>query len=408
MPTYFTLLTPAGLTKVANAQLTNEKVEISQVAVGDGSGTPYQPTGRETALRREVWRGGVLSVEIDSQNPNWIVVEGVIPASVGGFSIREVGLFDTSGTLIAIGNYPDTYKPVIADGSTMDLALRTIIEVNNASSVTLRVDPNVIVASRKFVTDQVEIVNTQLSALDKNTQSVNGKAKMIAHRGLSATYPENTIPAFIGAAKVGMFGVEADFSSTSDGVWVAMHNDTVDASTNGTGAVTSLTYAQIQALTVDSGAGISKYPNLKVPTLDEFLQVCKTHKLFPVIEIKNAADPAHYQTLINTIIKWGFEYNCVILSLRFQPLLDIRALNKSIKLTFNSASDQAEVAAVVRLLAPCMLTFSGVYLNQSAIQYTHSLQTEVISITIDDYAVAQQHASWGADYIVTNRISEVF
>lgn len=171
MPSYFTLLTPAGLAKVTNAQLTNEKIEISQIAVGDANGTPYQPVGTETALRKEVWRGGIASIEIDSQNPNWIVVEGVIPASAGGFTIREVGLFDTDGAMIAIGNYPDTYKPVIADGSTMDLALRTIIEVNNASSVTLRVDPNVIVASRKYVDDRVSGaiagIGPSLTALDE-------------------------------------------------------------------------------------------------------------------------------------------------------------------------------------------------------------------------------------------------
>ena len=74
MASYYTLLTPTGLAKVANAQLTNSKVEITQVAVGDANGTGYLPTGAETALKREVWRGSIASIEIDSQNPNWIVV----------------------------------------------------------------------------------------------------------------------------------------------------------------------------------------------------------------------------------------------------------------------------------------------------------------------------------------------
>lgn len=155
MANYYTLLTPAGLAKVTNAQLTSEKVQITQVAVGDANGIGYKPSGTESALKREAWRGGVTSVEVDAQNPNWIVVEAVLPSSVGGFTMREVALFDTAGDMIAIGNYPDTYKPVANDGSTMDLALRTIIEVNNASNVTLKVDPNVIVASRAYVDSKV-------------------------------------------------------------------------------------------------------------------------------------------------------------------------------------------------------------------------------------------------------------
>lgn len=156
MANYFTLITREGLVKITNAQLTNSKIEITEVVVGDGNGAAYTPTGTETQLKRVVWRGGVSSIEIDAQNPNWIVAEAVIPASAGGFTIREVGLYDAQGTLIAIGNYPDTYKPVLADGSTMDLALRTIIEVSNASSVTLRVDPNVIVASRAYVDTRLD------------------------------------------------------------------------------------------------------------------------------------------------------------------------------------------------------------------------------------------------------------
>lgn len=168
MAKYYTLLTPTGLAKVTNAQLTNNKVEIMQVAVGDSNGVGYQPTGNETMLKNERWRGGVASVEIDSQNPNWIVIEAVMPSTAGGFTIREVALYDTLGDIIAIGNYPDTYKPVASDGSTMDLALRTIIEVSNASSVTLKVDPNVIVASRKYVDDKVA------SAVGGTSQIVTG------------------------------------------------------------------------------------------------------------------------------------------------------------------------------------------------------------------------------------------
>jgi len=183
MASYYTLLTPTGLAKVTNAQLTNSKLEITQVAVGDASGIGYQPTGNENTLKNEKWRGGVASIEIDSQNPNWIVVEAILPSSIGGFTLREVALYDALGDIIAIGNYPDTYKPIASDGSTMDLALRTIIEVSNASSVTLKIDPNVIVASRKYVDDKVASVvgNTSQVVSGLQTQVTEHLEEMAQH-----------------------------------------------------------------------------------------------------------------------------------------------------------------------------------------------------------------------------------
>lgn len=171
MANYYTLLTPVGLAKVANAQLTQSKVAISHIAVGDSNGTNYPPTGNETALKKEKWRGGISSIAIDTANPNWIVVEAILPATVGGFTLREVALYDEVGDMIAIGNYPDTYKPVASDGSTMDLVLRTIIEVSNADSVTLKIDPNVIVASRKYVDDKFALANTNLTEHSADTVS---------------------------------------------------------------------------------------------------------------------------------------------------------------------------------------------------------------------------------------------
>lgn len=181
MTTYFTLLTPTGLAKIANAQLTQNTVAINQVAVGDSNGVNYTPTGNETALKKERWRGGVASVNIDTTNPNWIVVEAVIPSSVGGFTLREVALYDVDGDMIAIGNYPDTYKPLASDGSTMDLVLRTIIEVSNASSITLRIDPNVIVASRKYVDDKVSSVNSSVTNLQTALTAHLGQSNPNAH-----------------------------------------------------------------------------------------------------------------------------------------------------------------------------------------------------------------------------------
>ena len=113
--------------------------------------------------------------------------------------------------------------------------------------------------------------------------------QMIGHRGYSAIAPENTLPAFKLAGEHGFWGVECDITPTADGVWVLMHDNDVDRMTDGTGIVTDLTYDEIRALRVDSGNGIEQYPDLRVPTLVEYLDVCKEYALHPVIEIKSNA-----------------------------------------------------------------------------------------------------------------------
>lgn len=165
---FYTILTKVGKAKLANSQVTGVKVDLSEMVVGDSSGVYYNPTETQTSLKHEVWRGGIGSIAIDEQNPNWIVIETVIPADVGGFNVREVGILDAAGDLIAIGKYPDTYKPVLSQGSAKDLYIRMIIEVTNASNVTLKIDPTVVIASRKYVDDKLaQVVGTVGGTIDK-------------------------------------------------------------------------------------------------------------------------------------------------------------------------------------------------------------------------------------------------
>lgn len=108
----------------------------------------------------------------------------------------------------------------------------------------------------------------------------------VAHRGHSAAAPENTLSAFRLAGELGYYGCEFDIRPTKDKVWVVMHNETVDNMTNGSGKVSELTYDEISALKIDSGNGLSSYPDEKVPTLEEALDVCREYSIRPVIEIK--------------------------------------------------------------------------------------------------------------------------
>lgn len=156
---FYTILTNIGKAKIANATLLNSNVTLTTLKVGDGNGAYYNPTEDQKDLKNTVYTCAVGSISIDENNPNWVVVETIIPGSVGGFTIREVGLFDTDGDMIAIGKYPETYKPVVANGASKDLSVRTIFEVSNADNVTLSINPSVIIATKEDINNLQEQIN---------------------------------------------------------------------------------------------------------------------------------------------------------------------------------------------------------------------------------------------------------
>ncbi|MFI2133031.1 phage tail protein [Lysinibacillus fusiformis] len=182
---FYTILTNAGLAAIANAVINQTQVNFAKLGVGDGNGAYYTPTQEATALRNQVWVGNISSVTADTTNPNWVNVETVIPGNVGGFEIRELGIFDDNNVLLAIGKLPLTYKPNFAEGSSKDLYIKAIFEVTNASAVTLKVDPSVIYASKKYVDDKVATV---VSGLENAQQQLkNHEVDYVKHPGYGVT-----------------------------------------------------------------------------------------------------------------------------------------------------------------------------------------------------------------------------
>lgn len=151
--TYYTLLTNIGQAKIANAIALGQTVAWTAMAVGDGNGNPTTPVQTQTALVRETYRALINQLTVDPENPNYMVAELIIPTNVGGWSVNEVGIFDEAGDMIAVANFPATYKPELAEGSGRDLVVRIIIQVSNASIVTLKIDPAIVLASQKWVVD---------------------------------------------------------------------------------------------------------------------------------------------------------------------------------------------------------------------------------------------------------------
>lgn len=160
--TYFALLTNIGTAKLANAAALGTQLSITEMAVGDGGGVLPTPAPTQTALINETRRAPLNMLSIDPDNASQIIAEQVIPESVGGWWIREIGLYDDDGDLVAIANCPETYKPRLQEGSGRVQTVRMILIVSNTEAVTLKIDPSVVLATRSYVDSALLEVGAEL------------------------------------------------------------------------------------------------------------------------------------------------------------------------------------------------------------------------------------------------------
>ena len=152
---YLALLTNIGAAKLAKATALGTKVEITQLAVGDGNGVLPTPNPAQTALVHELRRAPLNMLTVDPANASQIIAEQVIPEDVGGWWIREIGLFDKDGDMVAIANCAETYKPQLQEGSGRVQVIRVVLIVSSTEAVTLKIDPAVVLATRQYVDSQL-------------------------------------------------------------------------------------------------------------------------------------------------------------------------------------------------------------------------------------------------------------
>ncbi|HFE6971023.1 TPA: phage tail protein [Salmonella enterica subsp. enterica serovar Newport] len=151
-----TIITTAGAEKLAAATVPGgKKVNLTAMAVGDGGGTLPEPNAGQTKLINEVWRHALNKISQDNKNKNYIVAELVIPPDVGGFWMRELGLYDDAGTLIAVANMAESYKPKLAEGSGRAQTCRMVIIVSSVDSVALSIDATTVMATQDYVDDKL-------------------------------------------------------------------------------------------------------------------------------------------------------------------------------------------------------------------------------------------------------------
>ncbi len=189
---FYTLLTDIGAAKLASAAALGVPLKITHMAVGDGGGTLPTPDAKQTALVNEKRRAALNMLYIDPQNSSQIIAEQVIPENEGGWWIREVGLFDESGALIAVGNCPESYKPQLAEGSGRTQTVRMVLITSSTDNITLKIDPAVVLSTRKYVDDK---------ALELKVYADDQMAKHLAAPDPHSQYAPKESPTFTGTPK---------------------------------------------------------------------------------------------------------------------------------------------------------------------------------------------------------------
>lgn len=155
---FYSIVTQKGLEKLAETKVTGKNVNLTHMAVGDGNGNYYTLDKSQTELVRELHRCELTLVQVDGKYPNQIIIEAAIAAEIGGFFIREIGIFDEDSDLFAVGKYPVTYKPQSESGSSKDLYIRMVLGFSEAPNIDIYINPhNSVVSSDKFEALQLKL-----------------------------------------------------------------------------------------------------------------------------------------------------------------------------------------------------------------------------------------------------------
>lgn len=288
MADYYTLLTNAGIAYETACKAAGLPIKLTQISVGDGGGAVYNPAATATALKREVWRGPLNALFQDEKNPSWLLAEVTIPPDVGGWYVREAGLWTDTGILYAIVKYPESFKPVLAtSGSGKEFYIRSIFETSNASLVTLLIDDTVVKATRAWV----------MSYLAEELGKLDGKQSVrVAATG-------NVVPN--GAQQIdGVAAIAGDrvllanqTLAKDNGLWVVANGDWVRASDANTSAKVT------PGLTVMVEEGTANGDSLWHLTTNGPITLGTTALTFEMLAGRTGIAPGTYKSL--TVDKYG-------------------------------------------------------------------------------------------------------
>lgn len=232
-----------------------------------------------------------------------------------------------------------------------------------------------------------------------------GSVRMVAHRGYSAVAPENTLPSFHMAGEYGFWGAECDTSPTADGVWIIIHDDTVERTTDGTGKVGELTYAEIAAMTIDDGNNVEQYPETKVPILTEYLDVCNEYGIHAVIEVKPSAPVDSMDELAELLSAREEKDRFVIISFSRELLAALKPLMSETPMYLLSSPATEDDIAFCLENDIDGIDFSYIT-SENIVKATIKAGLKVMVWTIDDTETVEQFYKWGVRDFTTNALTQ--
>lgn len=193
MAKYLSILTHRGEVLIAEAIESGAKIDITHMAVGDGMGEVCRPTPEQLALVRETYRAELNSLKLSSSDARAIIAEMIIPPEIGGFWIREFALFSSTGEMVAVGNVAESYKPVLEEGSSRLQIMRMPIMVSSTESIKLKLDPDVVLATIRYVDDK--FTEAEAIAIDAyELAEAKATIKEIYPIGICVFFAENKDP----------------------------------------------------------------------------------------------------------------------------------------------------------------------------------------------------------------------
>lgn len=236
---------------------------------------------------------------------------------------------------------------------------------------------------------------------DSNLENIED-VKLTAHRGFSGIAPENTLVAFEKAGEYGFYATECDVHLTKDGVWVIYHDDNIFRLTNGYKNIEEATYEELQEYVIDNGVNVDYYPNQKIPTLEEYLIICKDMKIIPQIEIKNGSKEK-LQEILDLLEKYELKENAIIISFKGEMIKKVRELDEKIELWYLVEEITEEN------INECKdnnykLAFNHKKNDEEIIKTAISKGLTLCAWTVDDLETLKSLYNLGVKYITTNAI----
>lgn len=287
--------------------------------------------------------------------------------------------------------------------------LKNIAEVNITADITALTNlffVNILTDANQLYKQSNEYVKRYMSA---NESGLNGhlfkkvSPKFAMHRGYSTLAPENTAPAFELAGQNGAWGIETDIFETTDGHFVCHHDATVDRMTDGSGNISGMSLAQIEALTIDAGANIESYPNLKIPTLETFLAICRRYGCVGFIEIKTVTN---IDNVVGLIRSKGMENNVIILVANKTVVPKWRYYTTApiAYIGYNSSDDTKLVDEISSFENSAVDFEASTIADSTHIEYAHSKNMPVIVWVTDSESRADELFRLGVDVVTSNSI----